>query len=510
MGSCMSSSSSPNIGATKLNAVAPKRKHGSDSQGSMPSASGPDTPSKRAKDKIEMHLRDSLESNHVLKQDVSVIKKICTNGSSNFACLFSQQGRKGINQDAMIVWEDFASQEGAVFCGVFDGHGPYGHLVAQVVRNSLPAMLASSYKIAKNACVEAMRKTPGANDLKEGCANQLCSSYDIQALWKESFLNACMLMDKELQGKMANIDCYCSGTTAVTLVKLGDDVVLGNVGDSRAVIGTTSDDGSLIAMPLTVDLKPSLPQEAERIRQCKGRVFALQDEPEVQRVWLPHDNSPGLAMARAFGDFCLKNFGVIAIPEVTHHRITDKDQFIVLATDGIWDVLTNKEVVDIVASVTTKSYAARAVVEMAVHSWRSKFPTSKVDDCAAVCLFLKDRVALSIEKNVKKNTLRKLMSSSVTQKSEALNRQSTNEGPISLSMKPGSSNEEPLQSEESVQLKPNIQSQESMAMDMKTSSQICKGNAVGDDEWRALDGVTRVNSLLNLPRFSADKSRAGG
>ncbi|KAH7287529.1 hypothetical protein KP509_32G060300 [Ceratopteris richardii] len=371
-------------------------------------------------------------------------------------------------------------------------------------------MLASSYKIAKNACVEAMRKTPGANDLKEGCANQLCSSYDIQALWKESFLNACMLMDKELQGKMANIDCYCSGTTAVTLVKLGDDVVLGNVGDSRAVIGTTSDDGSLIAMPLTVDLKPSLPQEAERIRQCKGRVFALQDEPEVQRVWLPHDNSPGLAMARAFGDFCLKNFGVIAIPEVTHHRITDKDQFIVLATDGIWDVLTNKEVVDIVASVTTKSYAARAVVEMAVHSWRSKFPTSKVDDCAAVCLFLKDRVALSIEKNVKKNTLRKLMSSSVTQKSEALNRQSTNEGPISLSMKPGSSNEEPLQSEESVQLKPNIQSQESMAMDMKTSSQICKGNAVGDDEWRALDGVTRVNSLLNLPRFSADKSRAGG
>jgi hypothetical protein len=75
--------------------------------------------------------------------------------------------------------------------------------------------------------------------------------------------------------------------------------------------------------------------EAERIKKCKGRVFALEDEPEVPRVWLPFDDAPGLAMARAFGDFCLKEYGVISIPEFTHRLLTDKDQFIVLASDGV-------------------------------------------------------------------------------------------------------------------------------------------------------------------------------
>jgi len=61
----------------------------------------------------------------------------------------------------------------------------------------------------------------------------------------------------------------------------------------------------------------------------------LQDEPEVPRVWLPFDDAPGLAMARAFGDFCLKEYGVISIPEFSHRTLTDKDQFIVLASDGV-------------------------------------------------------------------------------------------------------------------------------------------------------------------------------
>lgn len=64
-------------------------------------------------------------------------------------------------------------------------------------------------------------------------------------------------------------------------------------------------------------------------------MFALQDEPEVSRVWLPFDDAPGLAMARAFGDFCLKEYGVISIPEFSHRLLTDRDQFIVLASDGV-------------------------------------------------------------------------------------------------------------------------------------------------------------------------------
>ena len=75
--------------------------------------------------------------------------------------------------------------------------------------------------------------------------------------------------------------------------------------------------------------------EAARIQQCKGRVFALQDEPEVARVWLPNSDSPGLAMARAFGDFCLKDFGLISVPDIYYRRLTKRDEFIILATDGV-------------------------------------------------------------------------------------------------------------------------------------------------------------------------------
>ncbi|EPS71337.1 hypothetical protein M569_03422 [Genlisea aurea] len=130
--------------------------------------------------------------------------------------------------------------------------------------------------------------------------------------------------------------------------------------------------------------------EKERIQRCKGRVFALKDEPDVARVWLPKNDSPGLAMARAFGDFCLKDFGLISMPEISYRCLTDKDEFVVLATDGVWDVLSNEEVVGIVSRCPHPSRAAETLVSCAIKSWRSKYPTSKIDDCAAVCLFLLD------------------------------------------------------------------------------------------------------------------------
>ena len=55
----------------------------------------------------------------------------------------------------------------------------------------------------------------------------------------------------------------------------------------------------------------------------------------MKRVWLPHNNVPGLAMTRALGDYSLKNYGVIAAPEVSYRQIMDDDKFIVLATDGV-------------------------------------------------------------------------------------------------------------------------------------------------------------------------------
>ncbi|KAI4368259.1 hypothetical protein MLD38_016835 [Melastoma candidum] len=312
------------------------------------------------------------------------------NGSSEFASLFCQQGRKGINQDAMIVWENFCSRKDMVFCAVFDGHGPFGHAVAKRVRDLLPLKL--------NALLEGTVDKDSATSLGSGSAttvnsqavNELGGTDKLKEIFRSfklSFLKAFRGMDRELR-LHASINCFCSGTTAVTLVKQGNYLIIGNLGDSRAVLGTRDEENALTAVQLTIDLKPNLPAEAERIRKCKGRVFALHNEPEVARVWMPNNDTPGLAMARAFGDFCLKDFGLISVPDISIRKLTEKDEFVILATDGVWDVLSNREAIDIVSSAPSRSVAAKTLVESAIFAWKHKYPTSKVDDCAVVCLFL--------------------------------------------------------------------------------------------------------------------------
>ncbi|XP_026410382.1 probable protein phosphatase 2C 73 [Papaver somniferum] len=167
----------------------------------------------------------------------------------------------------------------------------------------------------------------------------------------------------------------------------GDNIFISNVGDSRAVLATASDDGTLVPVQLTMDFKPNLPQEVERIMHCNGRVFCLDDEPGVHRVWLPAEEKPGLAMSRALGDFCVKDFGVISVPEVTQGSITSKDQFIILATDGVWDVISNQEAVQIVSSTPDKRKAAKRIVECAARAWKRKRRGTTADDISAICLF---------------------------------------------------------------------------------------------------------------------------
>ncbi|GJY61922.1 probable protein phosphatase 2C 52 [Tanacetum coccineum] len=328
-------------------------------------------------------------SDHVnaLQNLSSIPNRIVTNGKSQSSCIFTQQGRKGINQDAMIVWEDFMAED-VTFCGVFDGHGPFGHLVARKVRDTLPSKLFSfldsnESKKTKSTSTVCCKRESGSDvaDCEVGTDDKP------DTLWRDAFLKSYKSMDKELRYH-PSLDCFCSGSTAVTIVKQGSNLFMGSIGDSRAIMASSDNDNSLVAIQLTVDLKPDLPREAERIKRCKGRVFALQDEPEVSRVWLPFDDAPGLAMARAFGDFCLKEYGVISIPEFSHRVLTERDRFIVLASDGVWDVLSNEEVIEIVSSVSTRSSAARTLVDSAAREWKTKYPTSRMDDCAVICLFL--------------------------------------------------------------------------------------------------------------------------
>uniref|UniRef100_A0A6N2LS10 PPM-type phosphatase domain-containing protein n=1 Tax=Salix viminalis TaxID=40686 RepID=A0A6N2LS10_SALVM len=228
----------------------------------------------------------------------------------------------------------------------------------------------------------------------------------------------------------------------------------------------------MVAVQLTVDLKPDLPREAERIKRCKGRVFALQDEPEVPRVWLPFDDAPGLAMARAFGDFCLKEYGVISIPEFSHRTLTERDQFIVLASDGVWDVLSNEDVVEIVSSAPTRASAARILM----------------DDCAVVCLFLDGKMDSESDYDEQG-----FSSATLDQSNHSGNAAESDDGQKS---------EPCLQRNFTVRSAEETDTYGRQAVEADGDGEAMSAE---DQNWLGLEGVTRVNSLVQLPRFSEER-----
>ncbi|GAB4859565.1 hypothetical protein Ancab_011033 [Ancistrocladus abbreviatus] len=415
----------------------------------------------------------------------SIPNRIFANGKSQTSCIFTQQGCKGINQDAMIVWEDFTAVD-VILCGVFDGHGPHGHLVARKVRDALPLKLLSFLNSSQVKQAASGATCCNGNPTLDGGDAEDCSVEDkLSSIWREAFLKSYKAMDKELKSH-SNLDCFCSGSTAVTVVKQGSNLFMGYIGDSRAIMGSKDINDSLVAIQLTVDLKPDLPREAERINRCKGRVFALQDEPEVPRVWLPFDDAPGLAMARAFGDFCLKEYGVISVPEFTHRTLTERDQFIVLASDGVWDVLSNEEVVEIVSSAPSRSSAARILVESAASEWKLKYPTSKMDDCAVVCLFLDgkmDSESYYKEQGFSSATIQNNHSAAIVKSDD------------------GQNSEPSLQTNFTVT---SCDENDSFRIPVEFVGNV-EAVTVEDQNWLGLEGVTRVNSLVQLPRFSDER-----
>ncbi|VDI49585.1 protein phosphatase 1B [Mytilus galloprovincialis] len=132
-----------------------------------------------------------------------------------------------------------------------------------------------------------------------------------------------------------------SGSTAVCTIVSPNHIFFGNCGDSRAVLSRA---GKCVFS--TQDHKPVNPTEKERIQKAGGSVM-------IQRV------NGSLAVSRALGDFEYKNVQgmgpceqlVSPEPEIfMEDRNQQEDEFIVLACDGIWDVMSNDELCDFVRS----------------------------------------------------------------------------------------------------------------------------------------------------------------
>jgi len=284
-------------------------------------------------------------------------------------------------QDHAVLREELAP--GVALAAVFDGHGANGAAVAQRLGCSVPQLLAAS-------CL-----FPHAPE----------------AALMEAFVRA----EAELAAD-PEVDVRRSGSTAVVaLLGTGGSLVVGWAGDSRAVLASRGAAGAFVTTELTWDHKPDTPGERQRLEGlgavcCQGdpRSDGPPDTTLPFRVWNRADplQGPGLSMSRSLGDTAATSLGCIPTPSVVHRQVQHGDEFVLLASDGLWEVFESAEACAWVASYVSArgdpfahnsmpghtegsphATASAALAQEAQRRWYQKFnATEIVDDVSVVII----------------------------------------------------------------------------------------------------------------------------
>lgn len=215
--------------------------------------------------------------------------------------------------------------------GVMDGHG--GKEVALFCEQHLPREIArGSSADPPGALLAAFEKMDEMLLEDDGAASLAAISGNG------------VLMQLGLETPSVSPDFV--GCTCVVCLVQPDAIVVGNAGDSRAVLSRRG-----VAVPLSEDHKPNLPGETDRIHRAGGVVVRQQVGSIVQfRV------NGNLNLSRSIGDLQYKRNSdlphneqmISCTPDVQTFRREAEDEFLLVACDGIWDVLGSQEAVDFV------------------------------------------------------------------------------------------------------------------------------------------------------------------
>jgi len=243
--------------------------------------------------------------------------------------------------------------------GVYDGHGPSGHHVSNFVKDALPKLfLQHPQRVAEP-----------------------------EVALKQSFITCQEMI--ELQNREKTLDASMSGCTVSMIYRPAHDqfLVVAHVGDSRAVLSQKKRDATEIddAVELTIDHKPNLPKEKERIEANGGRVVF--DGFYNYRVFAKSGMYPGLNMSRALGDtLAHKAAGLTALPDVVRINV-DKTKMsaVLLCTDGVWEFIDSQEAAKLVDSHGDKSMeAAEHLAQESWDRWMTDSNGEISDDITAV------------------------------------------------------------------------------------------------------------------------------
>jgi|TARA_B110000091_G_C13777373_1_gene459474 protein phosphatase 1L len=257
--------------------------------------------------------RRNTPAKHKDRNYEPAIQKTCSTAS-----VHASRGPRSYMED-----EHYVSDEGNFFA-VYDGHGGSG--VAEHLSEHLWSVLIEM--LNKQGHFIGTQGTFGGKDIQK------------------AFLETCAA----LQQSIAKISKHDHVGSTATMVALDNSSIWSvNVGDSRSVLCRSGK-----AIDLSIDHKPNMPSELERITTLGGRVkwYGWEDEDgepvASMGAWRINGN---LSCSRSFGDRLEAPY-VIAEPDIHKEpRNWMEDQFIILASDGLWDVFESQEAVDFVNNV---------------------------------------------------------------------------------------------------------------------------------------------------------------
>jgi protein phosphatase 2C len=215
----------------------------------------------------------------------------------------SLKGKRPSNEDKhdIIINSTLADANRAPvnFFSVYDGHG--GKFVSKFLHNNLSKCFMDKrvqYPLTKKYVTQVYET--------------------IQSTFKNKFLTE-------------TTQCGSTCLAVIHFEKEGKKYLnVLNTGDSRCVLCRDN-----FGIPLTKDHKPDWPEEYHRITQLGGKIYPDGDD------WRVKD----LSVSRAFGDVDAEPY-LTCLPDILRYKLEQGDKFIILACDGLWDVLSNQDVVN--------------------------------------------------------------------------------------------------------------------------------------------------------------------
>lgn len=137
-------------------------------------------------------------------------------------------------------------------------------------------------------------------------------------------------------------------------------IIKGALCNDGVCAGRRMPDGRIKPVQMNLEHSPADPAEARRILERGGRIAPFQIDGRRAgplRVWAAHRDAPGLCMSRSLGDFLAASVGVVCTPHVAQCRLCPEDLYLIVMSDGVFEFMSNQEIVDYVHDSIERRHA---------------------------------------------------------------------------------------------------------------------------------------------------------